>query len=558
MSDIIKTQRSFATKALHYPVHRFDHLYRIICRQEWIAAALISVLANKGARTPGVDGMAKEDLATDSARLALIQAIEQELREGSFRPSPVRRIYIPKSNGKERPLGISTLKDRVVQMLVKMVLEPIWENDFLNCSNGFRPGRRTMDCIALLDSYINERNKYFWVIEGDIRGAFDNIQGHILLDLLTKRVADRRLLTLIERFLNAGLMQGKLFHRTDTGVPQGSICSPLLANVYLHQLDLHWWRHYGGLDRKAKERRRQARQGNCALIRYADDWLLLTNGSKQEAYRLRNEIQAFLTDKLKLELAVEKTHVTHVNDGFDFLGFHVQRYVSGHDRPKMLVTPSDKAQQRLKVNIKEMTARRRFRDTPLLKFSALNAVLRGWITYYRHCNAKETAKDLDFWVNQRLFRWLAKRHRVNPRRILKMYQHRERGMRKNLGIQNGEHLLFLYRMSDQPITKYRSRKPQNPYLTGNWVTQIEQSEVPISDYVWLGNAENNERWREIKAQVKAKRGARCERCGSTVDLDLHHCKAKRYGGKDTIDNAQLLCEPCHIQTPTYGDHSRLQ
>lgn len=558
MSDIIKTQRSFATKALHCPMHRFDHLYRIICQQEWIAAALISVLANKGARTPGIDGITKEDLATDSARLALIQAIEQELRERSFRPSPVRRIYIPKGNGKERPLGISTLNDRVVQMLVKMVLEPIWENDFLNCSNNFRPGRRTMDCIALLDSYINERNKYFWVIEGDIRGAFDNIQGHILLELLTERVADRRLLMLIERFLNAGLMQGKLFHRTDTGVPQGSICSPLLANVYLHQLDFHWWRHYGGLDRKTKERRRQAQQGNCALIRYADDWLLLTNGSKQEAYRLREEFQAFLTDKLQLELAVEKTHVTHVNNGFDFLGFHVQRYVSGHDRPKLLVTPSDRAQQRLKTKIKEMTARRRFRDAPLLKFSALNAILRGWISYYRHSNAKETAKDLDFWVNQRLFRWLEKRHRVSPRRILKMYRYRERGRRKNLGIQNGEHLLFLYRMSDQPITKYRSRKPQNPYLVGNWVTQIEQSEAPIPGYVWFGNAENNERWREIKAQVKAERGAKCERCGSTVNLDLHHCKAKRYGGRDTFENAELLCKPCHVQTPTYGDHSRLQ
>ena len=516
------------------------------------------MLANKGARTPGIDGLTKDDFASESARLAFVQALEQELRERNFRPSPVRRIYIPKGNGKERPLGISTLKDRVVQMLIKMVLEPIWESDFFNCSNGFRPGRRTMDCIALLDSYINERNKYFWIIEGDIRGAFDNIQGKILLELLAERVADRRLLTLIERFQNAGLMQGKLFHRTDTGVSQGSICSPLLANIYLHQLDLYWWRHYGGLGRKAKERRRQARQGNCALIRYADDFLLLTNGSKQEAYRLRDEFQAFLAETLKLELAVEKTHVTHVNDGFNFLGFHVQRYVSGHDRPKMLVTPSDKAQQRLKAKIKEMTARRRFRDTPLLKFSALNAVLRGWITYYRHSNAKETAKDLDFWVSQRLFRWLVKRHKVNPRRILKMYQHREQGKRKNLGIQNGEHLLFLYRMSDQPITKYRSRKPPNPYLAGDWVTQIEQPEVPMPGYVWLGNAENNERWREIKAQVKAERGARCERCGSTVNLDLHHCKAKRYGGKDVLDNAQLLCEPCHVLTSTYGDHSRLQ
>jgi RNA-directed DNA polymerase len=558
MSDIIKTQRSFATKALHQPTHRFDHLYRIICQREWIETALESVLANKGARTPGIDGLTKEDLATESARLTLVQAIEQELRGCSFRPSPVRRVYIPKGNGKQRPLGISTVKDRVVQMLIKKVLEPIWENDFLNCSNGFRLGRRTMDCIALLDSYINERNKYFWVIEGDIRGAFDNVCQKILLDLLAERVADSRLLELIDHFLKAGLMQGKLFHRIDTGVPQGAICSPLMANIYLHQLDLYWWRHYGSLDRKVKEHRRQTQQGNCALIRYADDWLLLTNGSKQEAYRLRDEFQSFLAERLKLELAVEKTHVTHVNDGFNFLGFQVRRYLSGHDRPKLLVTPSAKAQQCLKAKIKEMTARRRFRDSPLLKFGALNAVLRGWITYYRHSNAKDTAKDLDFWVNRRLFWWLAKRHRLNARRILTMYQHRENGTHNNLAIQNGEQALFLYRMSDQPITKYRSRKPPNPYLTGDWMTQVEQPEAPLPDYVWLGNAENNEQWREIKAQVKAERGAQCERCGSAVNLDLHHRKAKRYSGKDTIDNAELLCEPCHVRTPTYGDHSRLQ
>jgi RNA-directed DNA polymerase len=279
----------------------------------------------------------------------------------------------------------------------------------------------------------------------------------------------------------------------------------------------------------------------------------LTNGSKQEAYRLRDEFQSFLMERLKLELAVEKTHVTHVNNGFEFLGFHVRRYISGHDRPKLLVMPSDKAQQRLKTRIKEMTARRRFRDSPLLKFGALNAVLRGWITDSRHSNVKETAKALDLWVNQRLFRWLQKRHRLNARRILTMYQHRENGTRNNLAIQNGEQRLFLYRMSDQPITKYRSRKPPNPYLTGEGMTQIEPPEAPLPDYVWLGNAENNEQWREIKAQVKAERGAKCERCGSPVNLDLHHRKAKRYGGRDTIDNAELLCEPCHVQTPTYGD-----
>lgn len=558
MSDIIKTQRSFATKAMHQPGHRFDHLYRIMCQQAWIDTALTSVLANTGARTPGLDGMTKEDVQSTAAKRALAQEIEHDLREHRFRPSPVRRVLIPKGPGKYRPLGISTLKDRVVQMLLKMLLEPIWESDFLNCSNGFRPGRRTMDCLALLDSYLNERNKYFWVIEGDIRAAFDSIHQETLLQLLAERIADRRLLGLIASFLQAGVMQGHVFHRTDLGTPQGAICSPLLANIYLHQLDKYWWQHYGGLHRKTKERRRQAHQGNCALLRYADDWLLLTNGGKAEAYRLRDEVQTFLAEHLHLDLAVEKTHVTHVNNGFDFLGFHVQRYVSGHDRPKVLITPSRKAQQRLKATIKTMTARQRFRDVPLLKFSALNAVLRGWITYYRHSHASAIAKDLDFWVNRRLFRWLVKRHKAPARRIMTMYKHREEGTRYNLGIQNGDKRLFLYRMSDQPLTKYRSRNPQNPYLASDWTTQIAQETAPWSNFIWLGNAANNEQWREIKAQVKAERGAKCERCGQTGQLDLHHRQARRYGGPDTIANAELLCRACHVQTPTYGDHRRLQ
>src|SRR5215467_118313 len=127
------------------------------------------------ARTAGIDGVTKKAFDSFEYYLSFIRELQEELRQGTFRPAPVRRVYIPKANGKQRPLGISTVKDRVVQMLLKMVLEPIWESDFLNCSNGFRPGRRTMDCIALLDSYINERNKYFWVIEGDIHAAFDSI-----------------------------------------------------------------------------------------------------------------------------------------------------------------------------------------------------------------------------------------------------------------------------------------------------------------------------------------------------------------------------------------------
>ncbi len=232
MSDIIKTQRSLALKAKYQPTHQFDHLYRLICQEEWIHKALSPVLSNKGARTAGIDGVTKKLLDPPEAYIAFIRDLQQELREHRFHPAPVRRVYVPKSNGKTRPLGSATLKDRVVQMLLKMVLEPIWESDFLNCSNGFRPGRRTMDCIAALDSYINNRNKYYWVIEGDIKGAFDNVQHDILLKCLAERIADRRILRLIACFLKAGLMEKGLFRRTEQGVPQGSICSPLLANVY--------------------------------------------------------------------------------------------------------------------------------------------------------------------------------------------------------------------------------------------------------------------------------------------------------------------------------------
>jgi retron-type reverse transcriptase len=169
MSDSIKTQRSLALKAMHNPTHKFEHLYRLICQQEWIQRALALVRSHTGARTAGIDGATRETDDPPEAYIALIREIQQALREKRFRPVPVRRVHLPKANGKTRPLGIATIKDRVVQLLSKMVLEPSWESDFLNCSNGFRPGRKTMDGMAALDSYSNNQSQHFGVIEGGIK-----------------------------------------------------------------------------------------------------------------------------------------------------------------------------------------------------------------------------------------------------------------------------------------------------------------------------------------------------------------------------------------------------
>lgn len=225
-----------------------------------------------------------------------------------------------------------------------------------------------------------------------------------------------------------------------------------------------------------------------------------------------------------------------------------------------MVTPTQDAKKRLKAKVKEMTKRKWFKDSPLLKFTALNAILRGWIGYYCHCNAKGTAKNLNFWVNERLFLWLHKRHRLPPRRIVKMYKMRQihkNGQRANWGIRNGDDYLYLYRMSDKPITKYRSRSLPNLYLEGEQLTTPFATEAAIPTHVWLGNAKNDQ-WRELKEEIMAECGAKCIACGSTARLDLHHIKARRTGGTNVKENLQLLCRRCHAQTSSFGNHGRLQ
>jgi RNA-directed DNA polymerase len=338
------------------------------------------VLAHKGARTPGRDGRTKDDLASEEAKRTLLRDIAPELRERSVRPSPGRRVQSPQRPGTSRPRGLATRTERVGQMRRKMVLDPSWESDCLHGSSGGRPGRRTRDGLALLDSDIKERTKYFWGRAGAIRAAFASIPQGTWLPLRAERGADGRLLERSDGCLNAGMMHGQRLHRPDSGTPPGASCSPLWSHVDWHQRDRYWGRHDGGRHRKATERRRQAHQGPGALRRYAEDGRRRTTGGTAAADRVRDEGQTVLAAARKRARAVEQTHVTPVHAGFDFLGCHGQRSGRGHDRPNRLVTPSAKAGQRLKAKGTERPESRRLRAAPVWQFRALNAVRRGGST----------------------------------------------------------------------------------------------------------------------------------------------------------------------------------
>nr|MBC8445751.1 group II intron reverse transcriptase/maturase [Chloroflexota bacterium] len=456
MVEITRIQRCFARKAKAQPTYRFRDLYSLVWKPSFLEVALNRVLANKGSRSAGIDGITVQEFQDPAYQAQFIQTLSQELKRKTFRPSPGRRVYIPKRNGKRRPLGILTIKDRVVQMLLKMLLEPIFETDFLECSYGFRPGRRTMDCLVPIWRHVTRSSKHYWMVEGDIRAYFDNVNHRILVGLLRKRVADKDVLRLIEAFLKAGVMAGQLFQRTEIGTQQGGILSPLLANLYLHQFDLWWWQTYDSLTRNERRQRRRRGLGHPILIRFADDWLLLWNGDKAGAIRLQEEARKFLEGELKLELSESKTRITHVNDGFTFLGFDIRRYQGTHGKPVVLIRPSQENIRKFKAKIKALTRRDTTYQPAWYKVLQLNQILRGWSAYYQHVNAKTTFGKLDWWVLNRMFLWARKKHGRPPwREIRAKYRHRDPKGRINFVHHLGDGSpIWLYRMSDRPIRRY--------------------------------------------------------------------------------------------------------
>lgn len=338
----------------------------------------------------GIDGVTIEDVERHGV-VTFLEAIGADLKAGQYRPQPVLRVYIPKPDGRQRPLGIPTVKDRVVQQACKLVIEPLFEANFQENSYGFRPKRGAGQAVmAVREALVTGR----WVLDADIQAYFDTIDHDMLLSLLTRRISDRRVLKLLRQWLKAGVLDDGHWSPTEVGSPQGGVISPLLANIYLHVMDMYWQTRYSHLG---------------TLVRYADDFVIVCR-SKHKVLRAL-EVVRHIMGKLKLELHPAKTRVVDLGrEGFEFLGFHFHKLPSRRTgKLAPYLWPGHKAMNSVRSRIRQLTDRRRL-CVPLTEVVAsLNPVIRGWRTYFRIGNSSEKFQDLDRYVWQRLWRWVRAR-----------------------------------------------------------------------------------------------------------------------------------------------------
>lgn len=407
---------------------KFDDLFNLVADPAFLRVAWERVRGNRGARTAGVDGVTASSVVAAAGGVeAFLDGLRTALRDGSFRPLPVRERMIPKTGGKVRRLGIATITDRVVQASLKLVLEPIFEADFLPCSYGFRPKRRTHDAVAEVRYLATRPREYGWVVEGDITACFDEISHPALMDRVRRRIADRRVLSLVKAFLKSGILtEDRQLRETTAGTPQGSILSPLLSNVALSVLDEHIASAPGGPADTVTQRAKRRRHGlpNFRLVRYADDWCLMVKGTRADAEALRQEITDVL-EPMGLRLSEAKTLVTHIDEGLDFLGWRIQRHRKrGTSRHYVYVYPSRKALRAVTAKVKA-TCRRVGTGQPLdVLLRRVNPVLRGWCGYFRVGVSSATFNYLSHYVWTTVWRWLRRKHRKSTwKQLRRQYCH---------------------------------------------------------------------------------------------------------------------------------------
>ncbi len=483
---ISEMQHKLATWAECDQTRRFDRLLRLIANREWLAEAARIVLSSRGARTPGIDGMDKQRLQGNLENL--LDELREQLLVGTYRPQPGKRIYIPKSNGKLRPLGIPTLTDRIVQRAMLMAMEPIWESDFHRLSYGFRPERSVHHAVRTVKIQLQDgtHQRGRWIIEGDLASYFDTVHHRLLLKCVRRRICDKRFIDLLWRILKAGHIDCGLFRASSEGVPQGGVLSPLLSNITLHEFDM--WLEAKYLNKKARKDRwawnfgikkgrpiaiRENRQWKPAVAycRYADDFVVIVKGSKAHAETIREECRMFLEGNLKLTLNMEKTHITHVNDGFVFLGHRIIRKRGPRGRMRVVSTiPKEKAKAFVRKLTEALSGNHNLGKVDMI--DRLNRQLAGWAAFYKFTDFTAiTFRRIDHVVFWKLAHWLARKYRTRIKSLMrKWFRVPEVGKAKTWLVydtnKRGNHIgKALRRLVSSPKAWFRWRNPErNPYI----------------------------------------------------------------------------------------------
>ena len=404
-------------KAKQEPKFRFYTLYNHLLRQDVLETAWAQVRRNDGA--PGVDGVTIDQIVnSEGGSTQLIEQLQQELREKTYKAQAIRRTYIDKQDGGQRPLGIPTVRDRVVQMTAYLILEPIFEADFEDCSYGFRRGRNAHQALDKIREHIGDG--FTEVYDADLKGYFDTIPHDKLMKVLEHRIADRSLLKLIRMWLRVPIVEEEddgrpQVRRSLRGTPQGGVISPLLANAYLHWFD------------KVFHMRSGPRYwANARLVRYADDFVVL---AQYQGERLRQFVEGTIEGWMGLTINREKTRVVNLSKGesLDFLGFTLQyhRDLKGRDHRYLHVMPSKKAMARERAKLRQMTdSRYCFKPIPAL-IRELNRNLRGWANYFDYGHPRRRFREINWYVRQRLKFHLRRRSQrpFRPPKGVTFYKH---------------------------------------------------------------------------------------------------------------------------------------
>lgn len=532
---------------------RFDDIFNIVYSMEFLYHAWLNVKSNSGSTTPGVDGTTAEDYGENlNERL---KGLSRRLKSGSYSPRPVRREYIPKSEGEVRPLGIPTIEDRIVQESLRLTLEPIYESDFSDHSFGFRPNRSCHDAIARVARQMAPAAGCYkhWILDLDIRGYFDNVDHTTLMYIIQDRVTDRGVQNLIWETLKAGVRENGSVHVSGKGTPQGGVVSPLLANIYLNELD-QWIKKWTDKNPNERQRRRRRGKGSWEYVRYADDFLILGNGPKHHAEKMMERVEGFLDEELSLELSEKKSELAHAQDGLGFLGYDLKACPKTGKSKRYVPKEAKKyMRQRIKeatTGPTDVSARR--------KILALNAVVRGWANYYKYCNdAAKVFDDAENYSWHHVIDWLCERYECSKKWLI-----RNRLDSKSPISINGATLADLNGVST--IYAKSPMRHTHPYLDegrvhskGHW-GETYLPGLPQED-PYLANEEERRGTEDVANQVRARDGNMCQCIGCGAggyedrSLPVHHIRRRRSKEDDRPENMITVCLRHHDQIHRSGE-----